>query len=383
MPDLPDNNQQTLFSTTCDVSHGLFEPTIDRMKAAFAKTTCENPLRENIVTCKDSELDKFINEVDGLAFDTMLPAINTPLPLHIPILDVGTAKLSYSAIPIGIGMLGMTIGDVISKGTKFHAGTLQEQASVEFRMTLLTGNALKGKDVILFNSGPDTLLEMLWHQRKKISLFEKLGIMKFSYATGMNFSVMPGECPVGQRLNQKKSLVSAGILSELGLPSMPHVYAIDEYDINDWVTYLKNNQHIRIVSMNCQLQKSIADKATVIRAVTSIITQVPYIHFILVGFPLIEMSKFGPFLDNIHFADRKAAKEAQMHHKIYIDPESLQMRHSYSTDSISQILYHNLNQQRIYTEVMKKKALNRYIISPEITHLIRSTFEAQELAIYL
>lgn len=372
--DLYENNNPTLFSQACDVGTGKFEPDVHRNKAYSVSGTCDNPLRKNMPTCKDADLDLFIDEVDGLQFDVVLPSVDSNFPSYIPILDKETAQLSYLAVPNGINVLGMTLSDVISKGITYSAGTQHEQDEIEFRLSLLLGNAVRGKKVVLFASGSDTLIEWLWYNRKECELFQNLKAMGFSFATGINFSVIKGECGLGQALNQKKSLISTGMMSQVGIQSVPHIYTIDSYDIDRWVDYLSKNSHIRTVSMNCQLQKRVEDIEAVILGVTQILQKIPHLHIILVGFHLNLMHRFGPLLERIHFADKKPAKFAQSHRKMIIDPDSLKMKDVYSTERVTEILAHNINQRRMYVEIVKKTTLEKYKIPDEIIRLIESNF---------
>ena len=381
--DLYENNNPTLFSQACDVGTGKFEPHVHRNKALSVSNTCDNPLRKNMPTCKDPELDLFIKEVGGLQFDVGLKSIGNNFPSYIPILDKETAQLSYLAVPSGIDVLGMTLSDVISRGITYSAGTQHEQDEIEFRLGLLLGNAIRGKKIILFASGSDTLIEWLWYNRNECELFQNLKAMGFSYATGINFSVIKGECGIGQALNQKKSLVSSGLMSQIGMPSIPHIYTIDSYDVDRWIEYLSKNPQIRTVSMNCQLQKRTDDIEAIILGVTQILQRLPYLHIILVGFHLNLMHRFGPLLEQIHFADKKPAKFAQSHRKFIINPETLKMRDVYSSDRVTDILAHNINQRRIYVEIIRKTTLQKYKIPDEIIHLIESNFLYRSFSRYI
>lgn len=373
MPDLYENKNPTLFSQSCDVSTGVFEPYIDSRKALSVSTPCDNPIRKNMPTCKDSEKDIFLNEVSGLSLNLRLPKIKVDLPSFIPILDNRTARLSSFAIPSGVTTVSLTIGDVISKGVVFKAGMWHEQDEIKFRVNLLSGNIFKGKKIILLNSGTDTLIEWLWYRRKDIFLYDYLNTMGFSMSTGMNFSVIKGECPFGQALNQKKSLMSAYLSSKKGLPSMPHIYVIDNFDIQKWVEYFKKYPHVQIASMNCQLQKSKIDTDALITGITKIMVAVPNLHLILTGFPITKMCRFGSLLDRIHLANKQASKCAQSHKKIVIDPTTFKMRLVYSPkERISDILYHNINQQRVLVEIIRKRTMEKYKIPDEMVPLIKS-----------
>ena len=81
------SNSPSIFSSACRVAIGAHEPVIDRLEANNVETTCDNPLRRNIVTCTDKHLDKFIDEVQGLQLDIPLTSVIQPLPYYIPVFD--------------------------------------------------------------------------------------------------------------------------------------------------------------------------------------------------------------------------------------------------------------------------------------------------------
>ena len=374
MEDLYENKNPTLFSQTCDTSKGLF-PDIDRKKALSVSGTCDNKIRKHGPTCKDPELGQFIDEVGGLALDLRLPKIKIDLPPFIPLLDSQTAQLSSFAIPSWATAVGLTIGDVILKGVTFKNGSWHEKEEVEYRMNLLTGNVFKDKKVILFMSGTDALIEMLWYRLDDIHLYEHLNAMGFHVSTGINFSVIKGECPVSQALNQKKSLASAYLSSKKGLPAMPHVYFIDNLDVKTWIKYFKKYPHIKVASLNCQLQESTIDKEVIVKGVSQIMMAIPDLHFILTGFPLPEIHKFGSLLTRIHIANKRASKSAQMHQKMVISPTTLKTKMVYCPDeSVGDILSHNINQQGLYVEIVKKRTLEKYEIPREMWPLVRRFF---------
>lgn len=372
--DLYEDNAPTLFSQICEVANGRFEPDIHKDKALSVGKDCHNPTRTKIITCKDPDLNAFTSEVGGLALDLPLPNVSIQLPSYIPILDKRTASFSYFAVPKGIDTVGLTLSDTITRGVTYKAGSLHEQKNIEFRLSLLLGNAIKGKQVILFPNGSDTLIEWLWYKREDCQLFKNLRTMGFRLTSGINFSVMKGECSFAQTLNQKRSLYSAYLASQAGIPAVPHIYAIDRYDVEMWAQYLRNNPQTNLVVMNCQLQKSKEDIRVVVDAVSGLMEQFPYLHFILVGFNLPEMDRFGVHLARIHFADKVPTKYAQSHRKISLDLETMRMHDRPSQDTPAEILAHNINQRRIYIELTRQRVLERYTIPNEILTLIESAF---------
>jgi hypothetical protein len=139
-------------------------------------------MRFNIVSCKDRERQKFIDEVGGLALDKKLSPVDIMLPSYIPVIDKAVSNFSHWTIPSSI--IGVSLTDTIDKGIEYKAGSWHEEKEIRFRTRLLLGEAVRGKKSILFATGQDTLIERLWWDRNDIHLFENLSAMGFSMITG-------------------------------------------------------------------------------------------------------------------------------------------------------------------------------------------------------
>ena len=296
MPNFSEPHNPTLFSQSCLVETGLHEPHIDRNEALYVEKPCENPFRVATVTCKDPYLQEFIDEVGGLALDKKISGVDfSDLPSYIPIADLASSKLSNNTFPSPV--VGLTLKDVVRSGVRSKAGALQEHGEISFRTNLLLSEALRGKRGILFASESDTLIERLWRERVGCHLFENIKIMGFWIMTAINFSVFRGECPVGHSLGQKKSLCSACLAEASGIPTIPHIYAINSFANESWISYLQANPQIKLISINCQLQKGVKDIETLVNSVLGILQKTsPDFHIILVGFHLPKIYKFGAFL---------------------------------------------------------------------------------------
>jgi hypothetical protein len=301
-------------SNFCDVSKGKF-PSINKVEAKEVIISCNNPLGINIITCKHPQKDKFIKEVGGINLDINLSSfIYEELPSYIPILDLGCRNF-----PVPSTHLGITLHDIISKGVKLKAGKLHEQKEIIFRNTILNSEAFKNKKVLLFNTGSDTLIEKVWHERVDYDFFNLLKKMGFWAVGGFNFSVIKGECPFSHALNLKRSLYSCSLIEDSNLLSIPHVYAINKFHINKWIKWFQINQSIHLFSINCQLQKKQTDITQLILTVKSILKAIPYLHVILQGFHLNQIHRFGNFITRIHFTDKKPAKFAQCSRSLIFD----------------------------------------------------------------
>ena len=310
MPDLYGFPGDLFFSPECAVATGEFLPYIQPVEARTVSTSCENPFRENIITCKDPYRDEFLKEVGGLSLDLPLSTRLRRVPTYIPILDVRTCRMceQLGHVPI----VGITLYDILSGGCHFKAGRLHVTNNIRIRKTLLSG-ALRDKRVILFLSGSDTLIESVWNRRTECELFDTIRDMGFWAVTGFNFSVIGGECAFAQALNLKRSLYSAYLIEQHGIQAIPHIYAISKQQVDRWIKWLEKNPSISYFTMNCQLQKSRADIHQIITAVSRILLSRPNIHAILQGFPILETVAFGNLHQRIHFAESQPIKYAQSH----------------------------------------------------------------------
>jgi hypothetical protein len=192
----------------------------------------------------------------------------------------------------------------------------------------------------------------------------------------MNFSIINGECPFGQGLNHKKALYSAFLAEQSGIQAIPHIYAINKFHRALWTRYLIKNPQIGIIAMNCQLQKNAKDREVVINSVLNLIQSVPQeLHVVLLGFPFHLIHRFGVFLDRIHFADKVPVKCAQSRKKLFIDPTTLRMGNRSVDEPIDLLFTHNINQRRLYIEMIKQKILENYKLPQEIkTLLLQNNF---------
>jgi hypothetical protein len=309
MPDFSERPiNKSIFSDACEVSLGRFMPHIQPIEAKGVQLSCKNDFRQNIITCKDKQIDSFINEVNGLDFNVSLVTELTNIPHYIPIVDYRTAQ--YVHLPDSIQFIGISLIDIIKSGFSFKAGRLHEGINITYRNSLFENNNLKDKKILLFLTGPDTYIEGVWHKRMLSGFFEAVNAMNFYAVTGFNFSVFGGECAFSQILNLKRSLYSAYLLEQNNINSIPHVYALDQFQIKRWLKWFKRNPKIGYFTMNCQFQKSKSNIQFLIETIKYILTELPYIHIILQGFPFTQIHNFEYFLNRIHFAEKKAIKYA-------------------------------------------------------------------------
>jgi len=323
------------------VSKGKYLPLIPRTEGYCVSKSCFNPLRENIVTCKDPDAQAFLDEVGGLKLDLQLRSNLDGIPAYIPILDLGACK--HDGIPDETQIVGISLPDLVSNAIIFKAGAYHIQDKIRFRTDILLQPGFRGKKVVLFLSGPDSLIENIWYHRKECHFYETIKQMGFWGVSGFNFSVIGGECPFSQALNIKRSLFSSFELDRIGIQAIPHVYAISRSQIGRWIDWFRQNPSIKYFAMNCQLQKKQDDIRLIISAVTGILSSSPRLHAVLQGFPLPEARSFGPLLNRIHFADAQPVKNAQSHKSVQSVNSSFECVFKYDrSKSISQLITKNI-----------------------------------------
>lgn len=317
------SNSPSIFSLTCKVATGIHEPVIDRLESNNVDSTCENPLRRNIITCKEKYLDTFIDEVQGLELNTTLTSVIQPLPYYIPVFD---KKLEIIPnLPSEFPFVALSLKDSITGGVIHKAGCIHEEKNVGLRSLLLQTPCFKGKKILLFSSGSDTLIESIWYKRDDIDFFNKIAKMGFYAATGFNFSLFAGECALGHQLNMKRSLVSSYLYEQAGILTIPHIYALTHFHIKRWAKWLNANPNIHYFTVNCQLQTSYKDISLVIQSIKAIFKAVPDVHAVLHGFPIDRIKDFGYDIIKLHFADSLPHKRARNYRRLTFRPNEMKM----------------------------------------------------------
>jgi len=356
-------NNPSLFSLACEVSKGKFAPHIKKQEAFSVLDTCENPFRKNIVTCKDNNIDEFLNEAQGLELDTILDSCVNDLPYYIPVFDRNIELVQN--LPKNFPVVALSLKDIITSGITYKAGCLHEEKSIGMRRTILQAHCFKGKKVLLFASGPDTLIESIWYKRDEYDFFAKISKMGFYAATGFNFSLIIGECPFAQALNMKRSLISASLFEQTGTLTIPHIYALTKYQVAKWCVWLNKNQNIKYFTINCQLQNSWKDITHVIQAIRSIFNSVSNIHVILHGFPINRIKDFNEDIIRVHFADMLPLKKARNYRRMIFKKDDEKIRFVKDDKvSIAELITDNFNEKLAMLNYIKQQNIEKFKIIP-------------------
>ena len=351
-------NSPSIFSLTCKVASGVHEPTIGRLEANTVNFTCDNPLRKNIVTCVDKQLDTFINEVQGLELNIPLTSTIPSLPYYIPVFDRKVEIIPN--LPVEFPFVALSLKDSITGGVTHKAGCIHEEKNIGFPSLLLQTPCFKGKKILLFSSGSDTLIESIWYKRDDINFFNKVTKMGFYAATGFNFSLFSGECSLSHQLNMKRSLVSSYFYEQAGMLTIPHIYALTYFHVRRWSEWLKANPNIHYFTINCQLQSSYNDASLVIQSVKAIFDSVPGIHCILHGFPADRVKDFGFDIARLHFADSLPHKRARNYRRLTFRPNELKMDFVKDDSvTIAELITNNFRQRLAYLTEIKRLILQK------------------------
>lgn len=261
--------QISLYSVAC--KSGQFAPHVHPKESLAVRRRCAGNNRRDIVTCCDDGLQEDIEDAGGLDMtQARIAGRSIPLPSSIPIIPKEFFGQVADTLPYDI--VGIRLNDILTKRLSTKAtGHRYLPESSEVDPSLLSRPIFQGKQVILFSTGPDVLIETLWWERYKRDLLPTLAGMGFFGITGMNFSVFDGECAFAHALNIMKSLRFCEELDRLGVWAIPHIYAINLYQRQRWTDWLLANPKITMVTINSQLQRSKVDLANLTATVRHVL----------------------------------------------------------------------------------------------------------------
>jgi len=230
---------------------------------------------------------------------------------EIPVIP--QSYFAYPSVLIPDEIVGVSIRDIfIGRPIYSEFQKYRTSKNLQINIGVLSNPVFHNKKVILFFDERDVLLEYLWWDRKNLRLFEKLSQIKFYAVTTPNFSVFQGECPVGQALNIKKSLVSGVELEKLGMIVIPHVYAINKRQSERWSCWLGNHPSVKTVAMNCQLQRKRQEDIEIVVAALRHLLLNTETHIILHGGGNTILSPLEEFRERLHIANSGILKKMEI-----------------------------------------------------------------------
>lgn len=352
MPDLSVRAKPILlFGNSCKVGEGEFLPDIAIEEALFVTNSCENPFNRNIVTCLSKERDKFINEVGSLQLDLPIKSATLDLPLYFPTLDIQSATLMHKLNPTQF--IGMSLRHFTRKLVHCKAGGYREAREITFQPIENFFLFQNQSRIILFLTGTDTGIEYAWRERAKFKLFESIKERNILAVGAFNFSLFDGDCAFSQVLNQKRSLYSSYLLQQNGIPTIPHIYAITQFQLQRWVTWLIQNPEVKLVTINCQFIKTQSQRIDEINIIRKLILAVPYLQIILEGFPFDSIFRLGPAIDNLHFTDKVPMRQASNYKELNVDKIHRKMCIQ-STESFPSLLLKNIQRRELQLQLIRQ-----------------------------
>jgi hypothetical protein len=247
-----DSNQSSLFASTFCDSDKRAPDFIAADEKAFVRERCPGDNR-GIVDCHSANLEEYIADAGGLDFANKPIVTSSPaIPDDLVVVPPECFDWEPERFP---EIVGINLKDILSPKPRLRWGYYHIRDGVRISLSALDRPAFRGKKVVLFSSCLDVAIEKLWFEKHDISLFQEIAKGNFHAVAGMNFSLFLHECPMGQLINLNKSLRFAHELSKLGVPVIPHIYAVNDNQRKKLIEYIRVNPSINAVVINTQLQK--------------------------------------------------------------------------------------------------------------------------------
>lgn len=204
-----------------------------------------------VACCNHPDIEKFIEDVDGLDFSSVKAKGSLPLtlPLFIPsILSNGFKN------KINLPLVALPVSEIFRSQPRKEKGFIKIPKSKLKEDIKKSFGLFPDNKIILLSYGSDKLIEEIWLNGEK-DFFPKLKNLDIEMATAFNFSLFFGECRLGQRINLKKSLKTFEMYQKYNIPSIPHIYWLNKFDLDEWITWLSANPNVKMIAINLQTFK--------------------------------------------------------------------------------------------------------------------------------
>jgi hypothetical protein len=299
------------YEASCDVSTGKFLPYVLSDEARDLKFPCLG-LGTDIIDCKNPDFALHLQSVEGLDLNTIKlkqSGLLQLLPNFIPIIEKRLFDCDPNAIESDY--IGVNLEDILRRKPIRYAGRYR-LSEIVLNYDLQTKPLFKKKKVILFLSGMDELIEVLWRDHLKINFFGELFEFGFFAITAVNFSVFGGECRAGIALNLKRSLHTAKLIDEHRQIAIPHFYWLHQHHLDRIVNWLHENPATRLITVNVQMDAN-EDLPSIQEGISCLLRSVPDLHILLEGASqklLLALSKFS---SSLHVAIKNPSIDAVNH----------------------------------------------------------------------
>lgn len=305
----------------CEVHRGGY-PYLHPSEAEYTEACNANALRH--ISCKTPDVKRYLDDVGGL--DLMaIKAIHlvsaTAIPRFIPVLDRRLTAGGNGYLPVGT--VGLSFKDAFAGSVRSNRGCYRVN-NLRIADRLLTHPPFHDQRTILFCTGPDVYLESFWVDYQANRYLDRLRSQQFAMITAPDFSLFLGGCALGQAYNLKRSLTLFAELQQAGVPTMPHLYWLNNHQLERWAQWLQANPLVQIVTINCQLYRK--HESYLVRQGIQYLNHTvgPRLHFLLEGPNQACLRELRMLSEYIHVAVKWPAIYALNNRRLIYNSERIQ-----------------------------------------------------------
>jgi hypothetical protein len=338
------------YEADCDASTGKFLPHVRPEESKDLKFVCSG-LGSDIIDCKNPDLELHLKSVNSLDLNTIKlkqsPLLRL-LPDFIPIIEGRLFDSDPNSIDSDY--IGVSLKDILKRKPVLYAGRYR-LSEIILNYDIKDKPLFKKKKVILFLSGIDELIEVLWRDHLRINFFGELAEFGFFAITAANFSVFGGECGVGLALNIKRSLHTTKLIAENGQIAIPHFYWLHQYHLNRIANWLKANPQTRLITVNTQLNER-SDFLAIREGISYLLSSISDLHILLEGPSQALLSEIGEFSSSLHVALKNPSSDA-LNHVQYFSVGPKFTRSQQTEAEVGTILKRNIKAYKNFLYKMK------------------------------
>ena len=194
-----------------------------------------------------------VREVRGLSskLSTLL-SVSTALPEYVPMIRNGFSR----ARPLSSTFVAIPIGEFM-----YHSDSKYQPIADDASQLRSLLHLRADAKILLVSVAPDRHLERFWALRHATNLYVKLSKLGLSGMTTPNFSFFEDAPRIHTIWNRRRIICVAEELAKNGIPSIPHVNALTEWDWMFWRDLLRDHTEITSVAKEFQTGLRHPDKA--------------------------------------------------------------------------------------------------------------------------
>jgi hypothetical protein len=210
----------------------------------FDQFCCGDGSCDNVCPYK-SDFAERLREINGFCFDDIMPMKQADLilPHYVPLIHHRYSRSKLLSVPCA----SLELYDLFRlRGGEYECVVNgPDNLREHFRLMSETQIVLRGTAV-------DELLERYWSYRKTHDVARKIARLEVSLVIGPNFSTFLDVPRTDALFNRKRQLICLAELSEVGVSVAPHLSATMPADWRFWTSFLRENDSLRYVALNCQ-----------------------------------------------------------------------------------------------------------------------------------